>query len=505
MDLILRKNSIQYVFYLIFILGLQFYLSAKDSFISDSLAKAFQIETVKSSSHTIHYPAKSIDPEFNYHPVTFLIKNKGELKSVFSETFAFLYGKIFYFFPTKTMIYFNGIFLLLSIFILNTFGKIKVQISAIVFSTSVILTQVIDLSEVPITILLGSISYTIWAKAILEENLLYFSLSVFLSICLSFFRLEFLILSCLIYSLSIPLIYKMKQKKGIMIFSFFFLIPILYFLFWNYKEYGHPFGIRYLYNFTADHYFAKENRFYNLIKILFTGLPEKGFKFGLFFISPYFVYVLIKYRSFLFSFKQLQPLHYHLTVFIVYPIMIAISAPNDGITITARYALFTMIPGIFIISQFWEKLKKDKVFISFIVFSIFVNLLILKVSKESFKMIRKINQLYENFNADLWVFYDQNISETAGLKLVNQPSISFGNFSDPIRTTNLFKRMEDNKIKSIYIFDFSKVVPNAYMNLKREVELNSDNFFKLFRNNKYTCGAYTEVQFIGYRKCDLNL
>lgn len=72
------------------------------------------------------------------------------------------------------------------------------------------------------------------------------------------------------------------------------------------------------------------------------------------------------------------------------------------------------------------------------IFSVIVNLFILKISKESYKMIRKTNQIYVSLKSDLWIFYDSNLSGTAGLSLLTQPSVSFHEFENETERKSLF-------------------------------------------------------------------
>lgn len=497
-----KKDKITLAIFFVFFLGLQTYLSATNSFISDSLAKAFQINSVQNGTESITYPANSIDPDLKLHPVTFILKNQNELKSVFSATFAYLYAKLFFFLPVNQMIYVNVIFLLLGVLCLKGFGKVDINISILVFTTSVVLCQVIDLSEVPITLFLVCFVYSIWTMAIQNQNTNLLIVSVCFSVLLSFFRLELLIFSGLLFVLSSIQLIGLKKGNRIVFLSIAFLIPLSFFVLWNDTEYGHPMGIRYLFNYTEDHYFAKNNRILNLQKILLTGFSDQGFKFGFFLISPYFLYPLYRFRDSLYSIRKQNTIHFHLTLFILYPILVGLTAPNDGITISARYALFAVVPMIFIISHYWSELQKDKIFKILIIISILVNLIILRILKESFKMIKKTNQIYENLNADLWIFFDTNLSATSGIHLLKQPAISFQNFTNESDLNSLVNLMESQKMKKIYILDFSKKIPNAYMNVKRNMELSSTEFPILLQYKKYSCKQYTEVKFIGYRECN---
>ena len=192
-----KEKFTLFIFFILF-LGLQTYISATNSFISDSLAKAFQIESIRSESKSIIYPAKKIDPENELHPITFIIQNQNTLKSVFSETFAYIYAKLFFFLPISKMIYANILFVLLGAMILKILGEVNIIISLLVFTTSVVLSQILDLSEVPITLCLVCLVYSIWTMAIQNRNSNFILLSIGSSVFLSFFRLELLIFSGLL-------------------------------------------------------------------------------------------------------------------------------------------------------------------------------------------------------------------------------------------------------------------------------------------------------------------
>lgn len=498
-----RKDFNLLFIFFVSILCLQLFLSAKNSFISDSLAKAFQIESAKTLKSDIIYPANLLDAKKNHHPVLFIIKNKEELKSVFSQTFASIYAFIFYFIPVQLMLFFNGFFLLLSAYTLNRYANISVKVSILLFVCSIVLTQVIDLSEVPFTLFYVSLCYALWTKSIQQKNEFLTAITLLLFVLGSFLRLEILLLSSLVFLNSMIQTSLDKSFKNGFLYLISYTLAISIFLIWNYHEFGHPFGIRYLFNYSTGSNLTLISRVSNLFHILFSGNPTLGFKFGFFLFSPYFIYLCIKYWKQMYPKKENYIISFHFIVFLIYPILVGLSAPNDGITITGRYALFTIIPGIFILNHFWDKIKSDKFFLTLLLFSFFLNIFVLKISKESFKMIKKTNKIYESFKADLWIFYDQNISGTAGVHLLTQKSLSFQEFSDIEKRKQLLEVLKKNQIKSVYTFDFSKTVPNSFMNLKREIELSNVDFVKFWELEGYTCHSYQEVAFIGYRQCSL--
>ncbi|MGE8720164.1 LA_3751/LA_3752 family putative glycosyltransferase [Leptospira terpstrae] len=498
----MKKSAISLLIFGFLFLSIQLLVSANTSFISDSLTKATQIESSKQRKDSILYPAEKIDPEKKFHPVLFVIPNQGKLKSVFSEVFAKIYAILFYFLPIQWLMFGNGLILILSSYLLYRIGKIPVEISLLTFISSVVFSQVLDLSEVSLAICWISLSYSLWARGLEEKNSNILVFSIFLMVWGSFLRLEIFILSMVIYFVSLPFLYRQKKFLGVFYLTIAIVIPVFVFLTWNYFEYGHSLGIRYLFNYTISQSTSIGNRIFQLQKILFTSFSDPGMKLGFFLYSPYFLYILYLNRNQLKSFNCSNPIFFHLTVFLVYPILVGLSAPNDGITITSRYALFTIFPGIYLITNQWQNLKSNKIFYSLVIFSVIVNLFILKISKESYKMIRKTNQIYVSLKSDLWIFYDSNLSGTAGLSLLTQPSVSFQEFENETVRKSLFSRIRKENLKTIYIFDFSKTTPNSFMNSKRAVELTSENFIKLLREEGYQCNGYQEKSWIGYRLCN---
>ncbi|WP_244309980.1 LA_3751/LA_3752 family putative glycosyltransferase [Leptospira mtsangambouensis] len=497
-----NQQTLVYLFLFGFLfLGLQFLLSVKTSFISDSLTKAAQIESAKEWNDSILYPAENLDPDKKMHPILFVIANQGKLKSVFSEVFARIYSVLFYFIPIQWIMFTNGIFLVLASYLLYRIGKIPVPVSLLIFIASVVFSQVLDISEVPFSIFWISLSYSLWSRGLEQKSPVLISIAIFLMVLGSFLRLEILILSCLIYGLSFLFLYFQKRFFEILFITIAFIIPVLLFFLWNQYEYGHFLGIRYHFNYSITESQSIGSRLYQLQKILFTSFTEPGLKIGFFLYSPYFLYVLYIFRK-QFKTKNFQePNLFHLMILIIYPILVGLSAPNDGITITSRYTLFAIFPGIFLIANQWQNVKTNKLFLFLVICSILINVLLLKVSKESFKMIRKTNSIYSSLKSDLWIFYDRNISGTAGLSLLSQPSISFQDFENKELRTSLFSRIRNEKINQIYIFDFSKTTPNAFMHLKRGVELNSDEFVKVLHEEGFQCKTYEEKSWIGYRLC----
>ncbi|PKA14086.1 hypothetical protein CH372_00090 [Leptospira meyeri] len=503
--MISEKQNQRFLVYLllfgILFLALQFFLSAKTSFISDSLAKATQIESAKEWRDSILYPAEVLDPDLKMHPVLFVIENQGKLKSVFSEVFARFYSVLFYFIPIQWIMFTNGLFLVLASYLLYRIGKIPVTVSLFIFISSVVFSQVLDISEVPFAIFWISLSYSLWSRGIEEKKPILIAISIFLMVWGSFLRLEILILSCVIYGLSFLFLYFQQRFFEIIFITIAFTIPVLVFFIWNHYEYGHFLGIRYLYNYSTGQSQSIGSHFYQLQKILFTSFTEPGLKIGFFIYSPYFLYVIYLFRKQLKTKNLQEPSFFHFIILIIYPILVGLSAPNDGITITSRYTLFAVFPGIFLIAIQWQNLKINKFFLFLVICSLLINVFLIKVTKESYKMIRKTNLTYETLKSDLWIFYDRNLSGTAGLYLLSQPSISFENFENKELRNSLFSRIRKEKLKQIYIFDFSKTTPNAFMHLNRGVELNSEEFVKVLQEEGFQCKTYEEKSWIGYRLC----
>ncbi|MBM9547026.1 hypothetical protein JWG40_08355 [Leptospira sp. 201903074] len=478
----------------------QTYASVSSGSVSDSLTKAIQIESAKSENSKWIYPAENLDPEKKFNPTLFVIKNKrGEFQSVFSETFAKIYSTLFYLVPIEFVPYFNIVFLILGMLSLTFIGQIPILVCILITYGSVLFSQSLDLSEVPLLFFLISISYSIWAIGIKKNhpNKIYLGLLLLLFGC--FLRLEIILLGGLIFVYSAFYFYQQKSIKGELYLVASFCASIFIFFSINYINEGHIFGLRYLYNFDPDNQLTFVMRLKNMLNISFTSIHALDIKIGFFLYSPFFLYLIyfgFKSRSF----ETSNPSFAHLFILIVYPILVGITAPNDGITITGRYALAAIFPGMFLLSDHWNQIRGKKIFWLLVFASLTLSFFVLKVLKQSNKMIRKTNSILEPLKTDLWIFYDQNISGVAGLHLLKQPSLAVTEINWRKDLHTLTSRIKAEKIRNIVVFDFSE---SSIVKYKRPLELQSDDFQKLWKNEDFLCSETINVDFISYRKCNL--
>lgn len=481
-------------------LFLQTYASVSSGSVSDSLTKAIQIESAKSESSKWIYPAKNLDPGKKFNPTLFVIKNKqGEFQSVFSETFAKIYSILFASVPIQFVPYFNIVFLILGMLSLNFIGQIPILICILVTYGSVLFSQSLDLSEVPLLFFWISVSYSTWAIGIKKNQPNKIYLGVFLLLLGSFLRLEVILLGGLIFIYSVFYFYQKKSIKSVFYLTVGFSVPIFIFFFVNYINDGHIFGIRYLYNFDPSNQLTAFMRLKNMINITFTSIYGLEIKIGFFLYSPFFLYLIFNFIKKRREHELSDPSLGHFLIMIFYPILVGITAPNDGITITGRYALAAIFPGMFLLSDSWNQIKGKKIFWFFVFLSLILSFFLLKVLKQSNKMIRKTNSILEPLKSDLWIFYDQNISGIAGLHLLTQTSLAVTDLNWRKDFHSLALLMNEEKIQSIVFFDFSK---SSLIQYKRSLELQSDEFQKLMKNENLLCNETVDVEFFTYRKCN---
>lgn len=497
-----KKNLLILTTMALFFIGVQLYLSASTSFVSDPLAKAIQIESAKSDDGKWIYPAENIDPEKYFGPTLFVIKDQtGAFKSVFSQTFAIIYASIFQPVPVQYLPYFNILFVVLGILSMYLIAGISIIASSIGVFATVFFSQSLDLSEVPLLFFWISLSYSLWSQGFAERNTNQICLGIFLLLLGCFLRLEILILGSFTFGLSLLALWKERRTKDFFLLFFSFTLPIAIFFLTNQYRDGHIFGIRYLYNFESNGHLTVLKRLENMLHIVFTSFAGGNLKIGFFFYSPFFLYLIFFLLRLKGELKKTNITIAHLILIIFYPIIVGFTAPNDGITVTGRYAMATIFPGIFLISLYWKELKQKKFFWILIVLSLIMSFLMIKISKNSNKMIRKTNQILEPLKADLWIFFDQNISGIAGLHLLKQKSIAVGHLDWRKDLHPLVSRIKQAKLKTVIVFDFAKSSPVKF---PRTVQLDSEEFDSLWKQENFHCDLIEQAEYIAFRRCTSN-
>lgn len=494
-----RKNLLILTSIVLLFIGLQLYTSASTSFVSDPLAKAIQIESAKTNRGKWIYPAEHIDPDKKFGPTLFVIKDKtGDFKSVFSQTFADIYANLFPSIPVQYLPYLNIVFIVLGILSMHFIAGVSIPACCIGVFATVFFSQSLDLSEVPLLFFWISLSYSIWSRGFEQSKSTRISLGIFLLLLGSFLRLEILILGSITFGLSLILLWRDKRINDFLLLIFSFALPIaLFFLINNYRD-GHIFGIRYLYNFESNAHLTYITRFQNMLNIVFTSFQSSSLKIGFFFYSPFFLYLIFYLLRSNREFKKLNVTMAHFIIMSSYPLIVGFTAPNDGITVTGRYAMATVFPGMFLISLHWNELKQKKLFWILVIVSLIISFIMIKISKNSNKMIRKTNQILEPLKADLWIFFDQNISGIAGLRLLEQKSIAVEQLDWKNDLHSLVSKIREEKLKSVIVFDFAKSSPVKF---PRTLQLDSEEFNSLWQKENFHCDLMEEVDYIALRRC----
>lgn len=460
----------------IIFLILQVFVDVKYSFVSDPLVKAIQIESLKInhySSEEFFYPAKDLDPKAEFQPMPrgFVFYLNQKIYSVFPIGFAFLYAYI----PVgiQFLPYTNFILIFLLLFALKKFLNFhNISLAILLFGT-VVFPISFDFSENPIFLLLIGIGFIFFVKFLETDNKKFFIYSSSFIAFSVWFRLEGLIFyGCLFFSLLVFVFSKRLNLKLMEISygNFIFLILFLVFALFNYFHYGAALGTRYLINFQDELDLSEKLLIFT--DIVFTRI-EKGIpKFGFFFYSPIFLFMLLLVTR---KWKELIITHKVMVVFSILLILgIGLGAPNNGISITGRYLSALTFPLLYLLNENWSLVfdsKLKKIFsYSLLAWTFLISFVSLSILKFSFKSLKEYQTYFQTVDTDFWVFTSRASSGFVGFEYLKKKILALESKTD-IR--KFYRILSEHKIHKFSVFFLNENFVNQaeIFQYKREIML----------------------------------
>ena len=467
------------------ILLVQIIIRPDNLYISDSLVKAVQVKSLflnAWNSQDVFYPARDIDPTFSMNPLIegFIFFNKGHYIGQYPVALSFFYS-IFIFIGFSILPYFNSLILFPMIYLYSKYLNNKSNLYYLLFGTTLIVT-LIDLSECSIFYCLTGIGF-LFIKRYIDENMNSHLIigNIFLGLAI-WFRLEVLLFTFSIYLTLFIIHFQKKEFSAIyklVIHSFVFSLLVVIFFLYNYLSYDFFLGPRYIVNIHSNSLTLFE-KFRIFTSILFTYPRENSLALGFYFISPIFLYSII---YFLRRIKNnSDQTNFYLGQSILFSLLIGITAPNDGITITARYMAIAVFPLIFLIDEYFKLYsdkKLPKTIHFFKIYSYLISFIMLTIYYFSSTYLRKATHYMHKIESDLIICSSEFISGSFQLDYFTKKIISLKNSNQINDISNI---LDNNKFNSIELLGLkSSNQDNKFTNNP------VNELYTLLSNNHYSC------------------
>ncbi len=396
---------------------------------SDNLLKLIQAYSLLESSfqsENLYYPAKDLDPEYKLYPHFPPLELKGKFLGQYPIFLSFTLAPLLKIFSFEILPYFFlGICFLVSFLLIYFWDISKLSQSLFILATPFVPSG-FEVSEHPYLILLQVLGLFFYFKKTVPSFSFAFLAGIFLALGV-WLRLEvlffgfFLFLSICILRYNLQILEFVKSEKFVLVG--FFIVVILFFGF-NYWNYSHILGPRYLYN-EQGFYSSILEKLKQAVVLLFGW----DMKLGYFGYTPLFLVVVVwafwKYK-FLTEVERI----FLFTILFFLP-TIAFLAPNDGVVNWgSRYMNLALIPNLILFESLYQKInsKKLKIFIIFfVIYSSFITYFSWKVMQNTSKLLNNLQKEFSYCENNLRVFPFKLYAEYQGLDYFKYPSLAVSN------------------------------------------------------------------------------
>lgn len=499
----LSKNKDTIVF---IIIGILFVYANKQinpefTFTGDGLNKIIQAEGLLKSNFTsedLYYPASDIDPNYKFFPfpgyeLNIPGRNLGQYPIAFSVITA-----IFLKFISAKYLTWICVFLALLLFLVlkKYFNLQNKFIIAGAFTTFIFLLST-EFSENIYTIFLTFTGFSIFITELIKESANKFK--IFFAGCLIGIGI-WLRLEGLIFSISLTFAYiitfREKFKKtylNMIIFLSGIGIPAIMLLVFNYTDYGHILGPRYL--IMTNRYFQSPLA---RLKQAMTLLFYNQFKVGYFVFTPYFLIILS-----LFSIKkyylqlELENKFIYFTL-VTYIPLIAFLAPNDGVvTWGPRYLAHAVLPNLLLIQPYLERLRtfkplQKRIFDIMNGLSILVSIILLLLGIRFYsvasRQIKSFDHAFANEKSQIIIFQGELLAAHVGLNYFNKRIVLVKNTTELNELIQIIKN--SNSINSIAFFkndDLANLANSSFLQKCQNDKqcLHNEGYFSENESNEF--------------------
>ncbi|HMY65498.1 MAG TPA: hypothetical protein PK453_22195 [Leptospiraceae bacterium] len=464
-------------------------LRTDNSFTSDALLKAIQTDSFVSNgfkSFSLHPGSEKIDSTFEtfFFSGSFAVQTKTGLFSVFPDMLAAIASVLvllripYMYFPFIFSVPFA-----FAVFFLFKKKLISAENGIIMLVLTVLFPLISEFSENALFFLINTFGFYFWIKFRENDSLKFLFFSVFTVSLTVWLRLE-----AILFLISLAAGEFFSGRKKIEIpwlrkFLPFFLagtIPLLLLLIWNSHYYGHPFGLRYIYNYIENKVTAGD-RTVNLLSTVFffydNGIPKIG-------ILLHSVFLLIPILFFLKKKEGTQEIKFLLWTSFLFLLSVGLSAPNNGVTVNGRYHILALLP-LFRLYQLWDDetagKKRKAVLIGCLAVSSLISFTAVLVLKYAFNVQKDIRVFHKSVKSDLHVFTNSFLCNAAGLDHLEMTVICLKKGLDLKKIADNIVRNPEIKTVSFLNYDENKNKPF----IKSEMALSAEKdeeFFQILKS-----------------------
>lgn len=424
-------------FLIILLFGIYIIMSFDPDFLfaGDSLSKLIQADSILKnnfSSEELFYPARDIDPDFKYYPFPspFYIQVGESHLGQYPVFFSIISAVIIKLFTTKALPFIGLSLFLASLFILKKFYNVRNSLIYFGGFCTYLLVFSIDFSENIYTFTLTFLGLTLYFSEI-ETQSVKIPKSIFAGILIGlgvWLRLEGLFF---FFALSIGylLVFGFKNKTELTRFILFgigFSVLVFGFILFNYLDYGHILGPRYLAN-KEGFYQGLSDKIIQMTTLIFAW----NIKIGYFVFTPVFLYTIIKliipsnYQKLENRYKLL------LIAILVFIPLVAFFAPNDGaVNWGPRYLAHAVFPNLILFSVVLEKFEAPSVSLTkktFLYISCAISFLFFFTGFKFFevgaKQLKKFQTEMEAVKTDIRVFQNFYLANHMGSSYLKNSSV----------------------------------------------------------------------------------
>jgi hypothetical protein len=229
---------------------------------------------------------------------------------------------------------------------------------------------------------------------------------------------------------------------------------------------------------------------------LFTYPRESNLAMGFYFISPIFLYSIVYFLKNIKS-NSVQN-NFYMGQSLIFSLLIGTTAPNDGITITARYMAIVVFPLIFLLDEHYKTYtdkKVPKIFSILNIYSFLVSFMLLLIFFFSSTYLRKATNYVNKIESDLIITSNEFISGSFQLGYFNKKILSLKNNN---QLNEISVILNKNNISNIQLLGFNSVLDN-------KLTINPINeLHTLLKKNNYNCKEMeNKINLIHY-SCEKN-
>lgn len=450
--MIVLKHRYAFALSILFVLGLLLYLDPAYFFTGDPLNKLIQTRSLLEfgfASEELWYPARFIDPDFTFypHPGVYIIKVGERYLGQYPLLFSVLCAPFLYLFGPSSLGVLSALLILVTLFVLYRFWKVRPEVLLFVVFCTPLVARGIEYAENIHVILLALLSFSLYLVPRGREDRdagsepqraspgrlfiagLVLGGSVWLRHEGALFFAAFSAALATVFLLRAGIApgspaWRGELKRFLFREYFFFglgfALPVLAFFLFNYLDYGHILGPRFISN-VEKFYKPLSARLRQTLTLLFFGSLKVGF-FG---FTPLFliVFVLAALPRFYARLgRGVQTLFWTLVFFI--PMICYIAVSDGTVTWGPRYLILAILPASLILNRFAEMLaeraggRRTRLLYTGIVvlclYSLAINLVGLRFMRASTRQLEVVSKKFNTVPADLRLYQNPFLASHEG-------------------------------------------------------------------------------------------